>query len=54
LQLQTGAGALVGLPPPAVLEWAVGWTGPGCTSGRVVGLPPVEREFGRVEAVGRK
>jgi hypothetical protein len=51
---ETGTDVLVGLRPPGSSERTVRWTGPGCPVRLGGGLPLVEREFGRVEAVGRR
>jgi len=49
-----GRDLAVRLPPPVTTGLAVRWTGPGCPVRLGGGLPLVEREFGRVEAVGRR
>jgi hypothetical protein len=54
MALEMGIDDLVGLRPPVISGRAVLWTGPGCPVRLGGGLPLVEREFGRVEAAGRK
>jgi hypothetical protein len=49
-----GVEMVVGLRPPGIPVRAVRWTGAGCPVRLEGALPPVEREFGRVEAVGRR